>query len=106
MTLYKLQKKEWVILAKLFGSKKAQECRDIIVDTDKRVEVVSEILNEEFKQRIRTFGELNVNEEDRRRRDLSIRTRHIQCRACFGKSDPVSLQHKYDLISYKYVFLD
>ena len=85
-------------MAKLFGGKKAKECRDIVCDADRRVEVLGEILNEEFKQRINVFGEMYNNEEDKRRRDLGLRSRHSQTKA-------VSNNNAYFRLSYLSIFV-
>ena len=90
--LYKLQGKEWLILGMLFGAKKARECREIVLDAEKRVDVVGEILNEEERRSL-ILGDEPISDEHRRRRELNLRSRHIMCKACFGKSDPVSFSH-------------
>lgn len=90
ITLYKMQGKQWVILRTLFGSKKARECRDIVCDEERRVEVLNDIISEQ-ELRNRSIDEpISVVEEDRKRRSLTLKRRHIKCTACSGKSDPVS----------------
>ena len=88
----------------LFGAKKARECRDIVHDTEKRVEVVGEILNEEERRSL-ILGDEPISDDQRRRRELNLRSRHILCKACFGKSDPVSVTLSILIIHCFFLFV-